>query len=577
MSIDRRQVVGLLLFALLCAGLGSYCGLWGDRGGDVHQVVKPASPSARAGGALAQGRDIAENSIHSESREAGAPLPTPTNSAEVLVKRRDGAPIAGALISLSCDGVALFHETTDAGGLATTSITGGATLRVDCSGFRPWSLKLNDQPQPRYEVVLLRPGVLEGTVVKPDGGAPDYSVWVVAWKAAEGISGTEAARIALASPETEHITKTGPDGSFRLDDLDDGAEYSLGVGGSGFLQSSPDPPAIPGVDRPRCEVCYGYGARLFVIDTSGTTNFSFDAFSPGAVNYVATSEDDQVSPYNVQSPSAVLNGVTAPDVGPSKTFLWASPSALGGSIRQEFKLQIPGFDDTITTFKATRILDGIAEIPIEVTATVRAWGTLRLIFRQAGASDAGHAVPVPPGILRMTDQHGGKHSYGVREGGQNEVVLRGLPYGRYKWRYSFKHAHYFIPPESEPQEVVDIGEHQATIIMNAPPAGSICLSIRGIDGSEYKGPALLTLGVGRPRTVPQNAVNTSWATHPGMKIVSFASTCPFERAPYQVSGLPAGTYYLRLETPFLSELATEDSVIEVEADRTTTVSLVKKE
>ncbi|HJP00647.1 MAG TPA: hypothetical protein QF764_02620 [Planctomycetota bacterium] len=377
-------------------------------------------------------------------------------------------------------------------------------------------------------------GVIQGSVTLPDGSPAGAGILIVATAGRSECSLARAERI-REDPRGGHCALTDRDGTFILLGLRHATDYSLTIGGAGFVghqrQWITNTKRPPGIYR----VMRLFGLTVSITEIGGAPL----QLHPGLFGQRAGHgrlKLPGVFPLTGTPASAVLAGI-APDAlrgtdVSRRTLLYTSaPDVLElGPIT--FQANLPGYAPLSLEVRARAVTEGLAQYEAQVHPTAAGFGQLQLALVGWNGPGPPFVGPDGPGAtLHLHSLRGVRIAFALGPFEEDRILVDGLPHGTWRCSLGAPGALVNLAHSMTDERELEIGPIPARYVIDLSDTAAMELAIRTADGTVLSGRASLVY-----------ASDTN--SREGWKSQHFRS------APYRINGLPPGAYRLALRLPF---------------------------
>jgi len=396
------------------------------------------------------------------------------------------------------------------------------------------------------EIVMRPTSAISGTVLNADGFPFGAGIRVQAIPESNSLSDTLWCERALSGSSLRPIATSLSDGSFVILGLSSKESYFLIAGGGGYASLETPDGIGAGESGIQITVSPVFGAVLSILGQDGEalspktgawlTGVAF-GFGDGE-GYV---ESGRAQPISVSK--ALLAGVSPTlirDLGLYRhAFFFVSDVRSESVGPVQFCVDLPGYDPIRTTVWAQLLSTGVASYEVRVARTTEGFG--RLTVNLEGALPRARLAKHSPGFysfatVRLIPLAGGAIlKYGIIDLLQDSQTFEGIPFGTYTIDILPNHSMLRFPETL--RTVIEIGSAEVAVTFDLSNTGGVEVLILDENGGVFDGYCSVELH----RTDSANDV---------------LGISAFLESPYVVSGLPEGTYAVRLGTPSVLE---EDS------------------
>lgn len=398
-------------------------------------------------------------------------------------------------------------------------------------------------------IVLADDCALRGTVVDPWGGRLPAGIRVVALDPYRRLRWLEE-RSAGGEPLLDGgwaETVTDQDGRFVLTGLLAGRGYCLTAAGLGFVTSERDAQA-----RHACggevvlalQPLFGGIARLGTQRTDDLARAASKVVF-GPVRLAAWPKGS--FPRDIATEPALIGSMLeqqarqATDEG-SRVIVFTSAEDVP-ELRMTAQVRIPFLPEASYAIAVPRLVDALAEIPIDVPEPEDVLGTLDVV-----------ALTTPGGLELLAPDSEVASLKLTRAGTTTEVIVRaeallagfsvpGLPVGTYEWKLTYPGAGRLLPRKGEPPGLLALAAGGGSLLLDLTWAAGADLIIRDAEGIPFSGPIQATFGA-------PNGIE--FQNEQGQRVVGFddAAVLSWREPPYVAPLLPPGDYQVACSADF---------------------------
>ncbi|MDP6538707.1 MAG: carboxypeptidase-like regulatory domain-containing protein [Planctomycetota bacterium] len=387
-------------------------------------------------------------------------------------------------------------------------------------------------------------GAIRGTVVLPDGTPAGAGVLVVATPG-RGECPLEFAEQLREAPESGTAALTDGDGAFTIVGLRRSADYSLTIGGAGFVGHQRQ--WITNTDRPdgvyRVMRLYGYVVSL--TEASGAP-IRLHAGLLGQRAGQGRLKIPGVFPLTGTPAAAVLAGITPDDLRGGdvgrRTLLYTSAEDALELGPITFQANLPGYAPLSLEVRARAVTEGLARYAARVEPTSAGFGQLEVTL--AGWRGPGPAFVGPDGpgaTLHLQSVRGVRVAFALGPFEDGRILVEGLPYGTWRCSLGAPGAMVNLARAMTEEHEVEIGTRPERYIVDLDAVAVCELVIETADGVPWTGRASVVYA-------------SAQSPREGWKSQHFRS------APYRLDGLEPGSYRLALRLPFPAGTSVEEPV-----------------
>lgn len=477
--------------------------------------------------------------VEPDRREKAVAAP-PAEPLEVFVGNAALRPVAGAAVR--ADGArATDAVRTEASGWARVALAEARAPTFRTVHARAVDLGEASRTFPgeaRHVAIALPPvETVLGIVRGPDGGFPPEGTRVLVWPKGHRPTAVEVERwLSTATPEGISLVSCDRDGRFRVEGLDTSIRQLVLAGGAGL--AAPVFQLAPERREPiEMRLAPVQGARIEFADAQGGPR-PLSAPQRLAVRLAWGSRDDALESCWLTEATAALAGFGAiglRDDATGRTLLFLGPEG----VSCDLSVRLPGFQSLQIGFRPTPVARGLARVPVALVPETTERGTLQI--EPSGASpavilDLAEAAPLAPGLdgfeldLRPTERGLSQLSLACRLLLDRPMRIEEIPTGTYTVHLLRLNLR-LVANAGEPVTV------RAGETLSVP-----------LDVSDLSSVVVTPLEHGRVAY----ADRADFLIAPGVQlggVVKDVATFSFERGPYVVGLLRAGTYTLRGRRP----------------------------
>jgi hypothetical protein len=389
--------------------------------------------------------------------------------------------------------------------------------------------------------VLPGTGSIRGRLVDADGSGVLRPAWVLAyldgrpppkWQVRDSMS----AEI-KNPPRPFRLTRAEPDGTFEVAGLAVHGDYSIVVGGAGYVTEKPVRGVACGSEGVDVQVDHSYGLKIGLqLAAGGRVDDARLWAAPGLQWFW---DPVSASGLGTDSLEALLLGLqidqTLRRPGAEVVLLFCSdsPEQKVGPIRFEGTLM--GYSPIEVTLWAKPFDTDLPSETINLESTVGERGELRIRFDGLATEPLGwdtRIQNVGAILMRPTTEGAIPFTVDLKQLDAEEKVLRGIPYGVYSMEFFTQLGYQRYPPAEGP--LVSIGEFETTIHFDLQDACEAQLLVSTTSDDRYAG---------------ELAVEISQNQSDGVQQSVFVS---FSGPPYVIGGLLPTVYGFTLYRPFMS-------------------------
>lgn len=539
----RHLMTGLMVLAALSIVVIGVPWPWSDHSdAPVRGVPAPADTTPRA----VSGDEFEGASVRSSERvtlaSPGDPVAQQPTSADglvtVIVRDELDKEVPEALVLL-IDG-AQHNELgrTDSEGIiraAPASLVADEIAAVS-PGFATATLPLRGEVPPVIVLELLSGFDVSGVVTTQDGFPVGAGVRVLLWSQEDVADQQDALRACSGDPSA-WTAVSDDQGRFTIRGLALQQRYSAIAGGAGYLT----PQILRRVDADSTDVRIvverAFATWVRFRDQDGVPIRTAPTLY-GRRYGTARSEDRSIHRVGGTVAAVALTGLGA-ELLRSQTFtdrLYVFTASTTAESVGPFRLSLtyPGYDPVDASFSAPLLSSPVAETV--VTFKSRSTITSELEVRFLGVPDPEVAVheAEPFGAIALTNEQGERFQFAVGDP-RGLQVIPGLPPGRYSAEFETLSATWRAPGDPEAGIAVDVGPAQGALEFDLSELGTVRVDVLRDSGRALVSRASIACHRDDGRELPVRV---------------------FKRAPYVLSGLPAGSYSIYLDQPRLGERTT---------------------
>ena len=422
--------------------------------------------------------------------------------------------------------------------------------------------------------------VLHGRVLRSDGAVPGTPLTVLVWPAEEAppsvnevVGGRESP---LERPAMTRV-RTAADGSFVVAGLSRNRRYCAIAGGEGLACHHVIDVIAGMTDVLEIPVRQLHAAILRLVSPTGemipvprgvSLRRGVPPNRPQAGLFANRRSSVGRDTTIVGSGSAIA--LAAPDLPYASAdrleveMLLLLSDRFGAHIGpNRLRYDVPGHEPKIVSVDAAPASSALTALGVPLTPVTNCFGTLRVRFLDQEGESA-DPLTRPDGTVLLRDRQGGKLTAHVRPRWEDGLDIEGIPCGEYSASFSASHHAFAVPPRGAPERVIHVGGDVTTFDVVIPEGlGALDVVIELAGGVEWAGSTQLEICRETPRPNARGFLEAR-----GCVGSSFSS------APYVLTGLPTGTYWLRSSRPLMQ--LDEMIPVEVVAGQTRRVLLHSK-
>ncbi len=452
-----------------------------------------------------------------------------TSELDVEVSSIDGIGIAGAAVFLigRDNAPRRFGHTDGHGLISIPRPEADAYVAAVRDGYASSGVLWKASSGPVTTIRLEREARISGTCQLADGSPAPDGVAVIAYNSSSRFPHHELTTRAFRGDPRVGVSSTDSSGSFSIGGLDPRFRYSVSAGGGALVACSVAERVAPNTDDLVLTLDEAYAVIVRVREPGGSPLMLSRSLEFGP--------ETSISSLAHGTRLSILPGWTIGLVGVSPDSLDLGPLDIvligtergGGPITGpfEYRISVPGYRETAAQFSMQRLSAGLESEVIEIQRDSTDYGTVLIQLPKDWPVDLGASFRRRPlAALVLSGSDGRVFRYGVRDLSPGEVRLEPVPIGDYR-------CHFDLPLSGHAQDqwISVNSDRDCSFSLDARSIGGIEASVERPSGSPYLGPLVVVLGRSDDAR-------------------SFLEV-DFQRAPYVLSGLRSGRYWVALRSP----------------------------
>lgn len=461
----------------------------------------------------------------------------PRGQARIAVVDRDRNPVPGAIVDWVGATVLRLGVTSEGGTLfvdGSLPVSAGDCLVGRAAGYGAAELYLLQDQLDDTELVLPPGGSIVGRVRLTVGGIrAGEAITVVAVPTELLVGMSSRTPESLITDPRVRSSQCAQSGSFEIESVEAGRNYSVLAGGDGWVSSARPPRVLPGDDPVEIVVAPLFGAYLRFVTSENEPVVPHSLGVAGGG--VSTALSGTGARYMIAPRlAALLAGTPAEYLRQEpgrETYLVTSDQQVNPAPTMNVSVNSPGFAPCTTVVSCERVGRGRGEATITLQRVESEWSWVDLSLEESTFSTtctSGHAT------LRLESAQGEPYRLPVHVRNGVTQRLGPIPSGSYDWAIEWEPSILELPTDPTGSLALLPGA-TTRLAVRDEHRGRLLIVLRSSDGKPYAGPASFGLRRSEAR--------------PGESRWKRGASVAFSRAPYLIGGLPEIAVELTMSSP----------------------------
>lgn len=480
-------------------------------------------------------------------------------SLAIEVANTNGNPVTGATVLLLGETEEAVLGTTDQYGVirvAGIDLSKALLLRAE-HPYYATELRRFSAPIPSpISMVLDSARAISGQVLRIDGAVPSTEITVAAWPAEEAPPSIPEVLQRVRSPQARPALRwvtTDEDGTFILANLEQDRRYYLVAGGGGLASRQPTLADLVDGNPLVLSVFQVHAAAIRLKTPAGHVIPPPKAISvkrsdaPHRLEqgygrrWSETKNAQVIDPYHAIALAAPQLPYGNTDDAALELCLYLSAQFDMDVGPNYAAYKLPGYEPTVVTFSAPAAKGDVQVYDAVLTPTTNCFGSLRMTFVDASGRAAAYKN-CPEGVLMLRTSEGQTYRTYVRPSvNTNFAVVENVPCGEYEISFQAVHHALEFPARGIGGIRTHINSNTSDFeVVLGESYGAIDVRLKLAGGQLWQGTTQFVISRERP-----------FRNASGNLEVQNCAAPSFANAPYIITGLPAGRYWVRSSWPHM--------------------------